>query len=61
MAQVMRTSTSKAGGFFLTLCILLGMVAGVMVGNTMAGVAIGTCAGIAIAIVTWLIDRRRPS
>lgn len=57
----MRDSTGKAGGFFLTLGILAGLVAGVAIGNTMGGVLIGTLAGIALALLTWLIDRRRPS
>ena len=53
--------TGKAGGFFLTLGVLAGLVAGVAMGNTMGGVLIGTLAGIALALITWLIDRRRPS
>ena len=57
----MRRGTSKAGGFFLTLGILLGLVAGVIAGNAMAGVLFGTLAGLALAVVTWLLDRRRPS
>jgi len=61
MALRMRGSTGKAGGFFLTLGILAGLVAGVATGNTMGGVLIGTLAGIALAVVTWVIDRRRPS
>jgi hypothetical protein len=54
-------STSKAGGFFLTLSILLGLVGGVIMGNTMGGVLIGTAAGVALAMLTWLLDRRRSS
>ncbi len=55
----MRGGTGKAGGFFLTLGVLAGLVAGVAMGNTMGGVLIGTLAGIALALLTWLIDRRR--
>ena len=61
MALRMRGSTGKAGGFFLTLGILAGLVAGLFIGNTMGGVLLGTLAGIALALLTWLIDRRRPS
>ena len=61
MSIAMRGDTGKAGGIFLTLGVLAGLVAGVAIGNTMGGVVIGTLAGIAFAIVTWLIDRRRPS
>ena len=54
-------STAKAGGCFLTLCILAGFPLGLAIGNPMKGVLIGTGVGIAIASVTWLIDRsRRP-
>ena len=57
----MRGGNGKAGGFFLTLGILAALVAGVLMGNAMAGVLIGTLAGIALALATWLIDRRQPS
>ena len=52
-------STTKAGGCFLTLCILAGLPLGLAIGNPMKGILIGTGAGILLALVTWLIDRRR--
>ena len=58
MAAAMR-NTTRAGGCFLTLCILAGFPLGLAIGNPMKGVLIGTAAGIAIAVVLWLIDRRR--
>ena len=51
-------STTKAGGCFLTLCILAGLPLGLAIGNPMKGILIGTGAGIVLALVTWLIDRR---
>jgi hypothetical protein len=39
--------------------ILGGLVAGVLSGNPMRGVLIGTAAGTALALLLWLIDRRR--
>ena len=57
----MRRGTGKAGGVFLTLGILAGLVAGIVMGNAMGGVVVGTVAGIALAVMTWLIDRRRRS
>jgi hypothetical protein len=54
-------NTSKAGGVFLTLGILLGLVGGVIMGNTMGGVLVGTAAGLTLAVLTWLLDRRRSS
>jgi hypothetical protein len=52
-------SSTRAGGCFLTLCILAGFPLGLAIGNPMKGILIGTAVGIAFAIVTWLIDRQR--
>jgi hypothetical protein len=57
-AARMNGKAANAGGVFLTLSILGGMVAGVIAGNTMAGVLLGTGAGIVLAVLTWLVDRR---
>ena len=54
----MMQRATKAGGFFLTVCILAGFVLGLAIGNPMKGVLIGTGAGIALALLLWLIDRR---
>ncbi len=52
-------STSKAGGCFLTICILTGFVGGLAIRNPLKGVLIGTAAGALVAVITWLIDSRR--
>ena len=52
-------SNAKAGGCFLTLCILAGFPLGLAIGNPMKGILLGTGAGIVLALVTWLIDRPR--
>jgi len=52
-------SSSKAGGCFLTLCILVGAVVGIQMGNPMKGILIGLGTGIVLAAATWLIDRQR--
>jgi hypothetical protein len=57
----MRGSTTKAGGCFLTACILGGFVLGLAIGNPMKGILIGTAAGAVLALATWLIDRTRSS
>jgi len=41
------------------ICILAGFPLGLAIGNPMKGILIGTVAGIAIAVLTWLIDRRK--
>jgi hypothetical protein len=52
-------NSSRAGGCFLTACILAGYPLGFFLGNPMKGILIGTAAGIVLALATWLIDRRR--
>ena len=58
MGAIMRGSTTRAGGCFLTICILAGFPLGLAIGNPMKGILIGTGLGIAVAIATWLIDKR---
>jgi hypothetical protein len=48
-----------AGGIFLTLFIVGGLVWGAAINNPMQGVLMGTAAGVVLALVLWLIDRRR--
>lgn len=55
----METRNMKAGGCFWMAAIILGAVAGTAYQNPMAGVLIGTAVGAAIAILVWLVDRRR--
>jgi len=59
MGAAMQRPTARAGGCFLTLCILIGFVAGLAIGNPMKGVLAGTGIGALAAIILWLVDRRR--
>ena len=59
MTARMQSKTARAGGCFLTLCILAGFPAGLAIGNPMKGVLIGTGVGIVLAVLTWAIDYRR--
>jgi hypothetical protein len=52
-------SSTRAGGCFLTLCILAGFPLGLAIGNPMKGILIGTGIGIAVAVIVWLVDSRR--
>jgi hypothetical protein len=52
--------STRAGGCFLTLFILAGFGLGLAINNPMKGILIGTGAGIVLAALVWLIDRRRP-
>ena len=55
----MTLHNSKAGGCFLTVCILGGFPLGLAIGNPMKGVLIGLGIGIVFAVATWLIDLAR--
>ena len=52
-------STSRAGGCFLTLFLMLGFLYGLTMRNPLKGTLIGLGVGILFAVVTWLIDRGR--
>jgi hypothetical protein len=55
----MQQKTTSAGGCFLMATIMLGFLAGLSIRNPLLGTEIGTLAGIVIAVVLWLVDRRR--
>ena len=52
-------STTRAGGCFLTLFLLLGFLYGLSIRNPLKGVLIGLAIGTVLAIATWLIDKAR--
>ena len=52
-------STTRAGGCFLTLFLLLGFFYGLSIRNPLKGTLIGLGVGIVLAIATWLIDTAR--
>jgi hypothetical protein len=51
--------TTRAGGCFLALFLLLGFLYGLSIRDPLKGTLIGLGVGIALAVVTWLIDRQR--
>jgi hypothetical protein len=55
----MNAPTTKAGGCFLTFFILAGCAGGIAIGNPMKGILIGSGIGVLVAVLLWLIDRRR--
>lgn len=55
----MEQRTTKAGGCFLTIFILLGFLFGLSIRNPLKGVLVGLGVGMIFAVATWLIDRRR--
>jgi hypothetical protein len=49
----------QAGGAILAIAIIAGAVAGTMVGQPTVGFLVGAGAGILLAILIWLNDRRK--
>ena len=54
----MTPRNTRAGGCFLTLCILVGLAAGIAINNPMQGILAGTGIGVLAAVLLWLADRR---
>ena len=50
---------SLAGGFLLCLALLAGAAIGVFLGQPSLGFLIGVGIGLALVLLTWLLDRRR--
>ncbi len=54
-----RTRSTQAAGFILAISILAGAVGGSIVGQPSIGFLAGLGAGVAMAILYWLVERRR--
>lgn len=54
-----RTPSTQASGFILAMSILAGVVAGSIAGQPSIGFLAGLGGGVSIAILLWLIERRR--
>lgn len=48
-----------AGGCFLVLAMMAGLIIGIWQHQMMGGLLAGTAIGVAAAVIVWLIDRRR--
>ena len=48
-----------AGGIFIALGLLIGAIIGVAMDQPSAGVVIGMAIGAVIAVVIWVMDRKR--
>lgn len=55
----MQRRSTRAGGCFLTIFILLGFLYGLSIQNPLKGTLIGLGIGIVLAVLVWLIDLRR--
>ncbi|HYE28213.1 MAG TPA: hypothetical protein VEA61_08260 [Allosphingosinicella sp.] len=54
-----RTRYSQAAGSMLAISIIAGTVAGVIVGQPSIGFLAGLGAGVLLALLFWLNERRR--
>lgn len=55
----MNARNPMAGGFPFILCIFVGVIAGLTLGEPSLGFLLGAAAGTLIALAIWLLDRRR--
>jgi uncharacterized membrane protein len=53
-----RVRPAQAAGFILAISIMAGAVAGAIVGQPSIGFLAGLAAGLLIAVLFWLNDRR---
>jgi hypothetical protein len=49
---------ARAGGSILAAAIIAGVIAGTILGQPSIGFLVGTGAGVLIALLLWLRDRR---
>ena len=54
-----RGKITQAGGSILAISIIAGTVAGTIVNQPSIGVLVGTAAGVLLAVLVWVWDRRR--
>jgi len=55
----MARRSPAAGGFFLIAPIVGGFLYGMTTGEAMAWTFIGLLVGLSLALIVWLVDRRR--
>jgi uncharacterized membrane protein len=53
------TPAPRASGFFIAAAVVIGAVVGARMGQPSIGVLAGAGVGILLAVVLWLVDRRR--
>ena len=61
MSETQNSHPRLAGGIFIAFGLLIGAIAGVALDQPSAGLVIGMGIGCFIAVVIWVIDRKRRS
>ena len=59
MPSAMTRPTPMAGGFFLIAPIVVGFIWGLATDRAMQGAIVGFAIGLLLALIIWLVDRRR--
>jgi uncharacterized membrane protein len=54
-----QSNRTQAGGFLIAASIIVGSVAGVVVGQASAGFVVGLVTGVILAVLLWQRDKRR--
>ena len=54
-----RSNAPLAGGFLLCVALLAGALTGIFLGQPSIGFLVGAGVGLTIAILIWILDRRR--
>ena len=58
-SSAMTKPDPRAGGFLLSMLIVIGLIVGIVIGSPITGAVIGTAAGILVALIVWAADRGR--
>jgi hypothetical protein len=59
MSETDNNQPRLAGGIFIAFGLLIGAIVGVAVDQPSAGTVIGMAIGTVIAVVVWIMDRKR--
>ncbi|WP_295494786.1 hypothetical protein [Sphingorhabdus sp. EL138] len=59
MSETENNQPRLAGGIFIAFGLLIGAIVGVAVDQPSAGTVIGMAIGTVIAVVIWIMDRKR--
>ena len=59
MSETENSQPRLAGGIFIAFGLLIGAIIGIAMDQPSAGTVIGMAIGTVIAVVIWIVDRKR--
>jgi F0F1-type ATP synthase assembly protein I len=59
MSETQNSQPRLAGGIFIAFGLLIGAIIGIAMDQASAGTVIGMAIGTVIAMVIWIMDRKR--